>query len=70
MTNKDLRPQTVKKPSTVEVKVAAPWVIIMLMVVAVASFVYGWTERSGQIVTRDEIRAEVLTGLKTHTSKK
>lgn len=64
------RPQTIKKARTVEIKTALPWTLIVLFIVAFASFVYGWTARSGQMVTRSEITAEVMQQLGTKDTEK
>lgn len=61
--NNELRPQAVKTPKQVEVKVALPWTIIIVLAALLAGFVGGWSARSNVTLTNAEVRAEVLTQL-------
>ena len=54
------RPQSVKRPMQVEVKTAVPWALIVIAIALATGFWFGWTQRSGQVVTRAEVTAEVM----------
>jgi hypothetical protein len=53
---------TIKQPKSVEVKLLVPYAIIVVMAVAFAGLVTGWTLRSNQVTeVKSQVTAEVET---------
>lgn len=54
------RPQEVKQPRKMEIKVLVPWMIILVLAALVSGLVVGWTARSNE---QAAIKAEVTSQL-------
>ena len=59
-TTEQLRPQAVKTPRTVEVKLLVPWALVTLFAVIMVAFIGGWFVRSNfDSVITDKVNQQV-----------
>jgi len=55
MSKEDLRPQEPKTAKTVEVKVALPWTLLVVIAISFACYASGWIGRGNDL---DRVKAE------------
>lgn len=65
--SEELRPQYIKQPLKMEVKVLVPWMIILVLAALIAGIATGWVARSNQ---QAEIKAAVSEQLAQLQPKK